>query len=428
MPSIGFRASTGYEHPGHWLDGAPAPGTETHPVTYVSWHDAMAFCAWAGVRLPTEAEWEGAARGPDSAGARWWPWGDDPPDATRCHFDGQHQGVSPAAQGVKPAGILADGASPYGVLDMAGNVAEWTHSREWPYPYRHDDGREDDGPGWMRVIRGGSYMHSAADVRCSVRNGMMEGARDVYIGFRVAADVGVTPRLPLDLVSVPAGAFWIGNDATGIAHAVLPDEFPDHEQEVESFRVARFPVTNAEYLRFVEATGYELPAHWSTGAIPDGVAEHPVTHVDWHDAQRYCEWAGVRLLTEAEWEYVAAGTGNVDEPRIYPWGDHAPTNRRLNYRRSGRGDQTTVVGSYPRGATPEGVHDLAGNVWEWVSSLHRPYPYDPNDGREEQNVPGRRVLRGGSFLSPSAAFVRSAMRSLSFPTRRREHIGFRVAE
>ena len=136
----------------------------------------------------------------------------------------------------------------------------------------------------------------------------------------------------------------------------------------------------------------------------------------------------MRLLTEAEWEYVAAGTGNGNEPRIYPWGDHAPTNRRLNFRRSGRGEQTRAVGAYPDGATPEGVHDLAGNVWEWVSSLHGPYPYDRSDGREEWDAVGRRVLRGGSYLSPSSAFVRCAMRSLSFPTRRREHIGFRVAE
>lgn len=88
---------------------------------------------------------------------------------------------------------------------------------------------------------------------------------------------------------------------------------------------------------------------------------------------------------------------------------------------------TTPVGLYPDGVSPYGVLDMAGNVWEWVNSLYRPYPYDPDDGREDPDAVGTRVLRGGSFYSPSANYIRCATRSMSHPRRRRDHIGFRVA-
>ena len=116
------------------------------------------------------------------------------------------------------------------------------------------------------------------------------------------------------------------------------------------------------------------------------------------------------------------------EARLYPWGDVQPNATRLNYRRKGKGMTTTPVDHYPRGASPYGVLDMAGNVWEWMSSAYAPYPYRPEDGREERQAHGQRVLRGGSFASPSADYVRCAMRSLSYPTRHREHIGFRVAQ
>lgn len=423
-----FVTNSPYPAPGHWPDGCPPAGSEDFPVTYVSWHDAQAFCTWAGVRLPTEAEWEKAARGDEG---RWWPWGDALPDATHCHFNGQAQGMAPAAQSVLPVGQFPQGASPYGVLDMAGNVWEWTSSRYRSYPYRAADGREALTPGGVRVVRGGSYNHDLRQIRCAARDGMAAGVRDVYIGFRVASISGEqTLSLPLsfDWVTVPAGAFWLGSDPGPLPSAVLPSELPQHLVDVAEFCIAQTPVTNAAYADFVQATGQPAPAHWEGAKPPTRLVAHPVTHVDWYDAQAFCRWAGVRLPTEAEWEKAARGDGLTDEEvRIYPWGNAPPDRTRLNYGRNGKGITTTPVERYPRGATPDGVLDLAGNVWEWVSSAYTPYPYSATDGREDLTTPQQRVLRGGSFASPSAAYVRCAMRSLSYPTRRREHIGFRVA-
>ncbi len=424
-----FVTACSYPAPGHWPAGRPPAGSEDFPVTYVSWHDAQAFCAWAGVRLPTEAEWEKAARGDDG---RWWPWGDALPDATHCHFNGQTQGIAPAAQSVLPVGQFPQGASPYGVLDMAGNVWEWTRSRYRPYPYRADDGRESMTPSGARVVRGGSYNHDLRQIRCAARDGMAAGVRDVYIGFRVASVSGkqtLSAPLSFDWVTIPAGAFWLGSDPSPPPSAVLPSELPQHTVEVSEFHIAQTPVTNAAYADFVQATSHPAPAHWGSAQPPARLADHPVTHVDWYDAQAFCRWASVRLPTEAEWEKAARGNvDNDSEVRIYPWGNAPPDRTRLNYGRDGKRITTTPVDRYPRGASPDGVLDLAGNVWEWVSSAYAPYPYSATDGREELTTAQQRVLRGGSFASPSAAFVRCAMRSLSYPTRRREHIGFRVVQ
>ena len=426
-----FVTHTHHLRPGHWPAGKPAVGSENFPVTYISWSDAQAFCNWAGVRLPSEAEWEKAARSDDG---RWWPWGNDLPDHTRCHFDGPAQGAAPAAQSVMPVGQLPSGASPYGVLDMAGHVWEWTHSLYQAYPYQVDDGREAPLTEGLRVVRGGSYNHDLRHIRCAARDGIASGARDVYIGFRVAASGRTLGELKsaFDWVTVPAGHFLMGSTTSTAVHhpgAVLSSEMPQHQVDLAGFRLAQTLVTNADYKQFVQASGHPAPSHWFTGKMPAHLARHPVTHVDWHDAQAFCEWAGVRLPTEAEWEMAAHGPTHVhDEPRIYPWGNERPDPTRLNYRRNTRRAGTTPVGHYPFGASPYGGLDMAGNVWEWMSSLYAPYPYLAEDGREDLQSLQPRVLRGGSFASPRARYVRCAMRSLSYPTRRREHIGFRVAQ
>jgi len=444
-----FVAASGYPAPSHWPDGAPTADQESHPVSYVSWEDARAFCAWAGGLLPTEAQWERVARGDDE---RAWPWGNDAPTLERATF---------AASGTSAVGLHVAGASPFGALDLAGNVWEWTTSAYRAYPYHAADGREDDESPEPRVVRGGAYSHGPGEIRCSYRHGMLPGAVDHYVGFRLACLPEAHLMLDLALVDVPSGDVLLGDDPRRSHGVALPDEAPQHVVSVPAFELAATPVTNAEYLEFVQATGRPAPPHWTGGAIPEGLEQHPVTYVDWFDASAYCHWTRSRLPTEAEWEKAARGA----DGRLYPWGDDepesldlvlnqhkvrsplAPGERRNDPERDGssfvlnqhnvrvraafglgsKGGAPTIVGSFPEGASPHGVLDMAGNVWEWLSTAYAPYPYRVDDGREDPELDSPRVLRGGSFASKRSSFVRCASRSRSSPGRRSAHIGFRVA-
>jgi len=427
-----FVRATGHPAPGHWSATDAAQFREQHPVTYVDWHDAQAFCAWAGVRLPTEAEWEKTARGTDG---RTWPWGETAPTPQLCNCENfVGDTVSVLAAG--------DGASAYGALGMAGNVWEWTQSAHRPYPYVAADGREDAGPAEPRVVRGGTYNHPMRHVRCADRHAVFASARDIYIGFRVVRDrqAKAPATLHFDWLAIPAGEFLMGNDrlatqgggaqtsySLASRHANnrpadLDNEYPQHTRTLAPFRICRTPTTNAQYQQFVESTGYPAPGHWPGGRVPLALLEHPVVYVDWHDANAFCRWARVQLPSEAQWEKAARGV----DGRQWPWGQQLPDLTLANYAQDMNGGATRPVGRYPLGASAYGLLDMAGNVWEWVSSAYRSYPFEPEDGRENPALPEQRVLRGGSFYSDQARYLRCATRSMSYPHRRRDHIGFRV--
>jgi formylglycine-generating enzyme required for sulfatase activity len=406
-----FVSATGRPAPSHWPGGAPSADQASHPVTYVSWEDARAFCAWAGGFLPTEARWERAARGDDD---RAWPWGDQAPTVERAAF---------GAASTSAVGLHPDGGSPFGALDLAGNAWEWTASAYRDYPYDADDGREDATSPEPRVVRGGTYSHGPGEIRCSYRHGMLPGAVDHYVGFRLACSPDARLAFDLALVDVPAGDVLLGNDPCPSAGVALADEGPRHTLGLPAFELAATPVTNAQYLDFVRAAGHPAPPHWREGSIPDGLDEHPVTYVDWFDASAYCRFTGTRLPTEAEWEKGARGPDGL----LYPWGRSEPDGSRANLAGGSKLGSTTAVNGYPDGASPYGLLDMAGNVWEWVSTAYALYPYRPDDGREDPGGGAPRVLRGGSFASMRSAFVRCASRSRSAPGRRSAHIGFRVA-
>lgn len=243
---------------------------------------------------------------------------------------------------------------------------------------------------------------------------------------------------------VPPGEFLMGSADSDKRASTR--EKPQHRVDLPGFWIDRTEVTNAQYRRFVEAGGYyqldywtdagwawkELwkvvqPRCWSNDRYNQ--PEQPVACVSWYEADAYARWAGGMLPSEAEWEKAARGT----DGRLYPWGNQEPDAQRANFHRNvGR---PSPVGNYLKGASPYGVLDVAGNLWEWTRSLwgkglSEPdfaYPYTPSNGREDPNAPVDvlRVLRGGSWHDDTG-WLRSAYRYYSDPRYPDVTVGFRV--
>ena len=222
----------------------------------------------------------------------------------------------------------------------------------------------------------------------------------------------------MTLLYVPAGEFTMGSD-NGAA-----DERPEHKVTLDAFWIDKTEVTNKMYALCVSARVCLKSVYNSSRTRvvyydSSNYANYPMIYVDWYQAKAYCEWAGRRLPTEAEWEKAARGESGF----TYPWGNDWNTNLS-NFR--GKVGDTTEVGSYPQGASPYGVQDLAGNVEEWVSSLYKSYPYAPKDGREALDVSEGRVARGGGWNN-SYYGLRSVSRNVTHPALEYNSIGFRCA-
>lgn len=241
------------------------------------------------------------------------------------------------------------------------------------------------------------------------------------------------PPIEFDWVTIPAGEFLMGSDIQKDPNA-QNDELPQHLVYLSEYAIARVLVTNAQYKSFIAATYYTKPTHWTNGEIPRWLENHPVILISWQDAVEFCQWAKVRLPTEAEWEKAARGT----DGRIYPWGNELPTDTHANFdaKRSGlqgffgrfRAKGTTPVGKYPCGASPYGLLDMAGNVWERVADRYDA-GYYKNSPRENPTGPATgksHVIRGGSYWN-GYGDVRASRRSNWYDNGKWDgNVGFRV--
>jgi formylglycine-generating enzyme required for sulfatase activity len=218
------------------------------------------------------------------------------------------------------------------------------------------------------------------------------------------------------------------------------DETPQHRVDVDAFQIAKYPVTVAEYALAVQAGAVREPSGYGrvNWATQQWRIDHPVVCVTWQDANAYIAWLKTatgqgdwRLPSNAEWEKAARWDPQRQQSRIYPWGDTFD-KARANTMESGL-KTTTPVGSYPAadadrsGASPYGVEEIAGNIWEWTSSLDKPYPYLQSDGRDDQHSIEHRTLRGGSWNNVAMA-ARAAHRSvIDGPGDSDYSMGFRLA-
>ena len=264
-----------------------------------------------------------------------------------------------------------------------------------------------------------------------------------------------------EMILVPAGTLLMGSteaevDAqfkdTGLPEdwkKYTRDEEPRHQRTVKSFYIYKYEVTNLQYQEFTEATGHRTPLHWKDKNIKEFLkakGNHPVVEVNWDDAQAYCRWAGTRLPTEVEWEYAARGAGPAEgkPSRAFPWGNK--WDRRLmnnaslhadrelvsaeDWNKWYEGDQksqyplTSAVGSFPKSASPFGVHDMAGNAWEWCLEIQAPYPKQRPDDAKDRKM---RARRGGSWANV-ALHIRSADRQPAVHNDLNIYTGFRCVK
>ncbi len=390
------------------------PDVPDHPMTCVNQMQAAAYCRWQGKRLPSDAEWEFAARGGDG---RSYPWGDAKPDGVCIGRDTGATGGS-ADVGTCTVGTHAQDTSPFGVLDMAGNVSEWT-STPSAYAEGYDDPAERGGyepDSEHAIVRGGSWGDRAG-AAAAVLMKRTTFDRTPAVGFRCALSLspgdggaGVAPDqdavdgLPRvregQMVHVAGGTLAPSLDGGESARA-------GQAIAVAAFDIDVTEVTAMAYAKCVEAKrcvstlpgdpamrGYEQ-SH--SGVVcsegKEQLAGHPMNCVSAKQAAAYCAWAGKRLPTEGEWQLAAGGA----DRRSLPWGEADPKKRPCWDRPGGDVPYTGTcpVATHPDDASPSGVFDMAGNVGEWTTG----------------NAGAGFVSKGGSWQTVARYFTSLAART-----------------
>jgi formylglycine-generating enzyme required for sulfatase activity len=395
-----------------------------HPMNCVSWTEANNYCLWKGKRLPTEAEWEYGARGKDS---NLYPWGTAQPTCKQANFT-EKSGAAAAdcGDGTSVIGAHPGGKSPFGAQDMAGNVEEWTG--DWWAIWKGGNAVNPGGPltGTLRVVKGSAFdLSSASDQIAARREGINPNFREPWLGFRCVQgpSVNATPAYyvppappppppgetpgggsggftpaPSDLgnmIKIPGGSFSMGS-------ALEVDSSPAHQVTLSPYSIDKYEVTVSEYKKCV-ATGKcltpinSLSPHCNYDK--SGKDYHPVNCIEWSDAKAYCSSVGKRLPTEAEWEFASRGS----DGRTWPWGYANPSCSHASFKLDSGGYcasplGTEQVGRHPLGISYWGVHDLSGNIEEWVYDLWGKYqsgptvnPSGPMSGGNEH------VVRGGNW-------------------------------
>jgi len=299
------------------------------------------------------------------------------------------------------------------------------------------------------------------------------------VSIPITRTIEITGGVKVQMVYVPAGEFLRGTSDEEVEEYVrgygwdrewFSDEKPQKLITLDAFWIDMTEVTNEQFEQFVQDTGHETgpgkiwnadlkdfvelgDVDWRHPQGPgddlSGKADHPVVQVSWDDAEAYCRWRGARLPTEAEWEKAAGWDYEQNRKRIWPWGDKHPTptdppaKQKLNccdaeceanWKDSKINDgfkATAPVGSYPQGASPYGVLDMSGNVWEWVADYYDEGYYEVSPVKNPLGPDvdtGRRVLRGTSWIQGYREEGRAASRFFAAPDTRNFDIGFRCAQ